>query len=117
MFPAAHRLRTAADFRETTRRGIKVPRGSVVVYLVTGDGDQPARVGVVVSKSVGGSVERHRAARRIRGAVRPLVDLLPSGSRVVVRALPGADTDRQLADSVASGIQQALTAPARRRAS
>lgn len=87
------------------------------MYLCTGDDDLPARVGVVVSKSVGGSVERHRAARRIRGAVRPLLPLLPSGSRVVVRALPGADTDPKLAGSVTTGVERALTAPSRRRAS
>jgi ribonuclease P protein component len=123
VLPAANRLRTAADFRETTRRGVKAARGSVVVYLTVaagaavqetleaGDGpagkatsDVEPRVGVIVTKAVGGAVERHRAARRIRGAVRPLLGELPRGARMVVRALPGADTDPRLAADLVSSV-------------
>jgi ribonuclease P protein component len=60
-----------------------------------------------VSKAVGGSVVRHRVARRLRHLVRDRLDLLPDGSALVVRALPasakassaalGADLDRALA--------------------
>jgi ribonuclease P protein component len=96
VLPAANRLRTAADFRNTTRRGAKASRGCVVVYLLSESTDDTPRVGVIVSKAIGGSVQRHRAARRIRGAVAPLIDDVPAGSRIVVRALPGADTDGQL---------------------
>lgn len=117
MLPAANRMRAAADFSETTRRGTKVSRGSVVVYAWAPDAGAvampapvtgPAIVGLIVGKAVGGSVERHRASRRIRGALRPLVPSLPSGTRIVVRALPGADTDPGLATSVAAGITRAL---------
>ena len=104
MLPAANRLRTAADFRETTRRGAKAARGVVVVYLNRGQSTTPPRVGVVVSKSVGGSVERHRAARRIRAAVRPFLSDLPAGSVAVVRALPGADTGPSLGSDVAAAL-------------
>jgi ribonuclease P protein component len=66
-----------------------------------------------VSKSVGGSVERHRAARRIRAAVRPFLGALPDGSTAVVRALPGADHEPQLAADVASALTSALSRAAR----
>jgi ribonuclease P protein component len=110
MLPAAHRLRTAADFRDTTRRGTKVPRGSVVVYLAPPHGGSPEeapppRVGLIVGKNVGGSVQRHRAARRIRAVVAPLLAALPTGSTVVIRALPGADIDPELADHVSRGLR------------
>lgn len=108
MLPAAHRMRAAADFSETTRRGAKVSRGRVVVYVLRGPGIEPALVGLVAGKAVGGSVQRHRAARRIRGAMAALVGLLPPGSRVVVRALPGADVDPALADHVHGGLTAAL---------
>ena len=111
MLPAANRLRTAADFRETTRRGAKAARGVVVVYLNRPESTEPPRVGVVVSKSVGGSVQRHRAARRIRAAVRPYLPDLPLGSGAVVRALPGADSGASLSSDVA----QALTGLLARR--
>lgn len=107
MLPAAHRMRTAADFTDTTRRGTKVARGPVVVYLRLVDEARPARVGLIVGKVVGGSVERHRAARRIRGALTPLVAELAPGTRVVVRALHGADTDPSLADAVRDAVMAA----------
>ena len=104
MLPAAHRLRTAAEFTDTTRRGRKTTRGCVVVYLAVEESDVPARLGVITSKSVGGSVARHRAARRIRAAARDDVLSLPRGTRVVVRALPGADRSASLGDDVRGGI-------------
>jgi ribonuclease P protein component len=113
VLPAANRLRTAADFRDTTRRGVKSARGCVVVYLKAPIAPVPysdPRVGVIVTKAVGGAVERHRAARRIRGAVRPLLATLPRGASLVVRALPGADTDanltRDLSACVASVVHR-----------
>jgi len=110
MLPAANRLRTAADFRVATRTGRKAVSGSVIVYLAAGVSEDPVRVGVIVSKSVGGSVQRHRAARRIRGAVAPMIAALPAGSSVVVRALVGADRDPGLAEQVRVGIERVARA-------
>jgi ribonuclease P protein component len=110
MLPAAHRLRSAADFQDVIRRGVKASRGAVVVYVLAADerdpsqAIRPARVGTVVSKKVGGSVTRHRAARRIRGAAAPLLKDLPTGCRVVIRARPGADTDPSLAVDLRTAI-------------
>jgi len=60
--------------------------------------DGPARVGLVVGKSVGGSVVRHRVSRRLRAQLAARIGLLPPGSGTVVRALPdSADaSSRQL---------------------
>jgi len=108
VLPAANRLRTAADFRDTTRRGAKAARGCVVVYLNRRPSQDAPRVGVIVSKAVGGSVQRHRAARRIRHAVRPLLASVPTGAILVVRALPGADTDPALVRDLSSGLGKVL---------
>lgn len=78
-----------------------------MVYALGADRG-PARAGVITSKAVGGSVARHRAARRIRGALTPLVPGLPGGTMVVVRALVGADTDPNLARDVAAGVSASL---------
>jgi ribonuclease P protein component len=43
-----------------------------------------------VSKAVGGAVQRNLVKRRLRHLVRERLALLPPGSLVVVRALPGA---------------------------
>ena len=44
----------------------------------------------IISKSVGGSVVRHRVARQIRHGLRDHLNELPTGAFLVVRALPGA---------------------------
>jgi ribonuclease P protein component len=54
------------------------------------DATEPVRVGFVVSKAVGGSVERHRVVRRLRAVTAPLLEQFPAGSRVVIRALAPA---------------------------
>lgn len=110
MLPAANRLRTAADFSRATRRGARSARGCIVAYVSSEDSVSQPRVGLIVSKAVGGSVQRHRAARRLRGAIRPLLPTLPAGSVVVLRALPGADTDTRLGDSVLRAVRSALAA-------
>ncbi len=103
MLPAANRLRHAADFTDTTRRGARASRGSVtaVVALPSTSADsaesaRPPRVGLVVGKRVGGSVARHRVARRLRSAVRTVLADLPPGCTVVLRASPGAATEQAL---------------------
>lgn len=105
MLPAAHRLRSAAEFRTTSRQGRRSASGPVVVHLLTGQ-PGPARAGVVVPRSVGGSVERHRVARRIRGGLAPLMPGLAPGTLVVVRALPGASADRRLGERVRAAVEQ-----------
>jgi ribonuclease P protein component len=89
---AAHRLRASAEFTETVRRGRRAGRPLLSVHLLlTADG-APARVGLVVSKGVGGCVVRHRVSRRLRHLLRDRVAGLPAGARVVVRAAPSAAT-------------------------
>jgi len=52
----------------------------------------PPRVGLAVSKAVGGSVVRHRVARKLRHVVAVHVEQLPDGCSMVIRALPAAAT-------------------------
>jgi len=61
-----------------------------VHVLGADDGSASPVVGFVVSKAVGGAVVRNRTKRRLRALVRPLVDHLTRGTRVVVRAQPAA---------------------------
>ncbi|MDN5820333.1 MAG: ribonuclease P protein component [Brachybacterium sp.] len=87
-----HRLHTGDEFRAVTRGGVRSARSHVVVHLtlLTQGGEAP-RVGFVVSKKVGNAVVRNRVTRRLREIVRPHLATLPSGSAVVLRALPGID--------------------------
>jgi ribonuclease P protein component len=54
-----------------------------------GHSDLP-KIGLVVSKSVGNAVERHRVARKLRHVAYGLVGELHAGDHVVIRALPGS---------------------------
>ena len=98
MLPTENRLRRRQDFGEAVRRGRRAGRPLLVVHLrreamdphVPGGSTPPARAGFVVSKAVGGAVQRNLVKRRLRHLVRERLPLLPPGSLVVVRALPGA---------------------------
>lgn len=107
MLPPAHRMRRGADFTHTTRHGTKVSRGRVVAYVRTNEGEG-ALVGLIVSKAVGNSVARHRVARRLRGAMAGLLPDLPSGSRLVLRALAGAAEDPLLPDDAVEAARLAV---------
>lgn len=111
MLPRYHRLTRPDDFRRTIRAGVKAVRSSVIVYGVvtpaTEDGIAP-RIGVTVSKSVGGSVVRHRVARVIRHAMAAQISSLPTGSSWVIRALPEAATAVNVADDVHAGVRTVL---------
>lgn len=90
MLPPEHRLRRSTEFATVLRSGFRARRGCLVLNQQPALRDGVAAVGLVVGKSVGGSVVRHRVSRRVRAQVALRLDALPSGSGTVVRALPGA---------------------------
>lgn len=73
------------------RSGARAATVTLVVHaLPTADGH--SRAGVIVGRTVGGSVARHRVARQLRAGLAPRVVSLQPCSLVVVRALPAAAT-------------------------
>ncbi|MFF3419327.1 ribonuclease P protein component [Streptomyces sp. NPDC002698] len=123
MLPTEHRLRRREDFATAVRRGRRAGRPLLVVHLRSGATDPHApgesapstRAGFVVSKAVGGAVVRNKVKRRLRHLMRDRVALLPPGSLVVVRALPGAgDADHeQLARDLDAALRRLLGGGAR----
>jgi ribonuclease P protein component len=83
-------MRRSGDFAAVIRSGSRARRGCLVVSyrpeLTTG----PPLVGLVVGRTVGGSVVRHRVSRRLRAQLATRVGRLEAGSGTVVRALPQA---------------------------
>lgn len=98
-------MRDSAQFRHTVRRGRRAAQPSLVAHVVIGGGEATT-VGFVVSKAVGSAVQRNRVKRRLRHLMRARVGDLPTGSRVVVRALPPAAGVRY--DDLADQLDQAL---------
>ncbi len=84
-----------------------------MVYLTRGD-DPTRVVGFAVSKAVGGAVVRNRVKRRRRAIAATELASLPSGARVVIRALPTAGAASYAA--LASDVRSALTAVSARAA-
>ncbi len=74
----AHRLRDSQDFRRVRRHGRSLPHPLLVLIASPGGGCR-TRVGISVSKRVGGAVVRNRVKRRIREAVRRRLDDVASG--------------------------------------
>jgi len=100
MLPARYRLSSTTEISRTIRAGQRARRGAVVVHVDTSnEGPEPARAAFAVSKSVGDSVTRHRVVRRLRAVSLPLLDRLPAGTHLVVRAMPeaAATSSQQLA--------------------
>jgi ribonuclease P protein component len=85
------RLTESADFARATKSGLRFSTQNFVGYLYPTNLDQPARAGLIISKNVGGSVVRHRIARKVRHTFRALYPQLPIGGLLVVRALNSAN--------------------------
>ena len=96
MLPKKARLTTSEDFAKATKSGLRLTTQNLVGYLYI----QPAsntqtsstKCGLIINKSVGGSVMRHRIARQLRHDLAPIVDTFPMNSLFVVRVLKNAPT-------------------------
>jgi ribonuclease P protein component len=102
VLPAANRLRRSTDFASVVQTGRRSRSGPLVVHQQPELGFPAPLVGFVVGKSVGGSVVRHRVARRLRAQMSRRLADLPAGSGTVVRALPAAAdaTSEQLGEGL-----------------
>ena len=90
LLPRTHRLTSSSDFRRATRDGKRAGSRTLVAHLVVTDDPGPARIGFVVSKTVGNSVVRNRVQRRLRHLAREHLASLPGSAVLVIRALPAS---------------------------
>ena len=88
MLARANRVVRPEDFRAVMRRGRRATSPLAVYYSRARSADDPVRFGFIVSRAVGGAVERNRVRRRLRALGREYVDGGARGADVVVRALP-----------------------------
>jgi ribonuclease P protein component len=97
--PRVERLRKRREFVAVQGSGRKLHTDSFLVFVrARADSvDRPARLGVTVSKKVGGAIERNRVKRLVREAFRRQKALFPTGHDVVFvakRSAVEADFER-----------------------
>ncbi len=106
MLARANRIVRPEDFRMIVRRGQRSSTPLAVYYRVERSPADPARFGFIVSRAVGGAVDRNRLRRRMRAVGREFIEAGVTGIDVVLRALPGS-AQRDWA-SVAADMHQVL---------
>jgi ribonuclease P protein component len=82
------RLTRSADFERVYRQGRSHGNRYLVLYAFPRGGEEEARLGVSVSRKVGGAVERNRVKRLLREAFAARLDGLAPGQDLVVVARP-----------------------------
>lgn len=94
MLPAPNRLRERADFASVIRGpgGVRAGSRLLVAHAKTNEAraGEPPRVGLVVSRAVGGAVQRNRTKRRLRALMTSRLGGIPAGTDLVLRAQPAA---------------------------
>ncbi|MDP1721304.1 MAG: ribonuclease P protein component [Candidatus Nanopelagicaceae bacterium] len=111
MLPRSARLTSPNDFARTTKSGSRASSKFLVVYFYSTATQTPAKCGLIINKSVGGSVVRHKVARQIRHRLQEHLHYLTPGSLLVVRALPGSsktDIGAELSRLIPKAIEKAL---------
>ena len=89
-FPRQYRIRRGADFQRAYRRRCVVSDDSIVVYGCENSLGNP-RLGLSVSRKVGGAVVRNRWKRLLREAFRLSRGELPPGIDLVVIPRQGVE--------------------------
>ena len=113
--PKRRRLSRSAEFERVYRQGRSKANRFLVLYTFPREEEQPAddaeaagpRLGLSVSRRVGGAVDRARVKRVLREAFWAEADRLPPGADYVVVARPDA---RELAEREGMrGVRAALS--------
>lgn len=87
---ARGRLSRSAEFERVYRQGRSVANRHLVLYTFPNASTQRPRLGLSVSRKVGGAVERNKVKRLLREAFSHAENELLAGQDVVVVARPSA---------------------------
>ena len=95
------RIKQGRDFAKVRQAGERVVKGCLIANWLRLPAESSSRIGVVVSKKVGGSVVRSRAKRLLRETFRlhqheliqPLDLVLVARASIVEKDFPGVERD------------------------
>jgi ribonuclease P protein component len=109
--PKRGRLSRSAEFERVYRQGRSVGNRFLVLYSfprsAAGEAADGPRLGVSVSRKVGGAVERNRVKRLLREAFGAVAERIPADHDVVVVARPEL---RELSEREGlQGVQRSLS--------
>ena len=109
------RLSRSAEFERAYRQGRSHGNRHLVVYAFPREGSEDARLGVSVSRKVGGAVDHNRVKRLLREAFAAEADVVPAGHDVVVVARPSAKelAEREGLNGVRGALRELLEQAAR----
>ena len=105
--PGRGRLSRSAEFERVYRQGRSSANRHLVIYVFPNSSAERPRLGLSVSRKVGGAVERNRVKRLLREAFAGAEAELRPGQDVVLVARPAA---RELAEREGlEGVSGSLT--------
>jgi ribonuclease P protein component len=105
------RLSRSGDFDRVFRQGRSHAARELVLYVFPRDSQDPPRLGLSVSRKVGGAVERNRVKRMLREAFSEEGSRLPAGTDAVLVARPdaGALVEREGLPGVTAILRDLVT--------
>jgi len=86
VLPKPNRLRVGSDFNLVTKTGSRFTSENLVIYVLVSKSDQ-SQAGLIVNRSVGGSVSRHLVSRKLRHNLATQLPKLNQNLMLVVRVL------------------------------